>query len=462
MSARLGLRIRTFWIGAILAAGVTPSALHAQDAHYWTHQFGTRSNLLGGAVVGSVLDISASFYNPGALALIESPDLIQTSRVIEASSLAVEGDRQADISLDDLRFSLAPGFFGGLLPFKFLGRHILGYSFFTRYSFKSTLRTIEVGTGDLLDPPPGLEDYLGEVRIAADLSESWVGLSWATPLGSKFGVGVTQYLAARSNKAENYEMIQGYSPAGAAAISIADRRYSYWNYDLLWKIGFSAEWQGWSLGLTVTTPRVNLLGSGRSTVNATTFGQDLDGDAIDDPVFEADYQEKLGVTYKSPPSVALGTARTLGSTTIHTTAEWFAPVSEYTILEPAPFVGQSTGDTLSVPLIEELDHVLNFGVGVEQRFSPTFAGYASFRTDFSARGSTQVGTSSVSQWDIFYLTAGTSFEAMGVGFTVGLGYGFGSGRLARSAGDGGGFIDGLPEELDVKYRNLRLILAFAF
>jgi hypothetical protein len=159
--------------------------------------------------------------------------------------------------------------------------------------------------------------------------------------------------------------------------------------------------------------------------------------------------------------VALGAARTLGNTTIHATAEWFAPVSEYTILEPAPFVGQSTGDTLSPALLQELERVINFGVGVEQRFSPTLAGYASFRTDFSARRTSATGVSSMSRWNIYHLTAGTSFEALGVGFTLGLGYGFGSSRVSRSAGGGGDFIDELPEEWEVKYRNLRLILAFA-
>ena len=453
---------RVLLIGMVLGAVALPTTMSAQDSHYWTQQYGTRSNLLGGAVVGSVVDISASFYNPGALALIASPDLIQTSKVIEATGLTVEGDGQADLALDDVRLNLAPGFFGGLAPFKFLGRHILGYSIFQRHSFKATLRTIEVGSDELLDPPPGFEDFLGELRIGSDMSESWFGLSWAAPLGTKLGLGVTQYLTVRSRKSEIYGLIEAYSPLGAAGISIADRRYSYWNYDLLWKIGVSAEWQGWSLGLAVTTPRVNLFGSGKVTVNVTAFGQDLDGNGIEDPVFEADYQDKLGVTYRTPPSVALGAARTLERTSIHITAEWFAPVSEYTVLEPAPFVGQSSGDTLSMPVRQKLDHVINVGVGVEQRFSPTLAGYASFRTDYSARGSDEAGMASIASWNIFYFTAGTSFEAVGVGFTVGLGYGFGSSRITRNIGRGGDFIDELPEELDVKYRSVRLIGAFAF
>jgi hypothetical protein len=327
---------------------------------------------------------------------------------------------------------------------------------------KSTLRTVELGTEELFDPPPGPENVFGELRIGADLSESWIGLSWAAPIGSGLGLGVTQYLAVRNKKAEDYGLIEGYSPGGATAISISDRRYSYWNYDLLWKIGLSAGWQGWSLGLTLTTPRVNLFGSGKYTFNTTVFGENLTGDGVEDPVLAADHQENLSVTYRSPVSVALGTARDFGSTTIHATAEWFAPVGQYAVLEPAPFVGQSTGDTLSPALLQEGDHVINVGLGIEQRFRPTFAGYASFRTDFSAHRTAPVGVSSFSRWNIFFLTAGTSFDALGVGFTVGLGYGFGSSVLQRAVGENTSLLDELLEELNVKYRNLRLIVAFAF
>lgn len=44
-----------------------PSA--AQDAHYWTLNYGPRGSLLSGSVVGSVDDVSGRFHNPGALGL---------------------------------------------------------------------------------------------------------------------------------------------------------------------------------------------------------------------------------------------------------------------------------------------------------------------------------------------------------------------------------------------------------
>ena len=48
----------------------------AQDNHYWTNQYGTKSNLLGGAVVGKVLDLSSTYYNPGWLAFIEKTEVL--------------------------------------------------------------------------------------------------------------------------------------------------------------------------------------------------------------------------------------------------------------------------------------------------------------------------------------------------------------------------------------------------
>ena len=40
----------------------------AQELNTNTFQVGSRSALMGGAVVGGVRDTSATFYNPGALA----------------------------------------------------------------------------------------------------------------------------------------------------------------------------------------------------------------------------------------------------------------------------------------------------------------------------------------------------------------------------------------------------------
>jgi len=47
----------------------------AQEMNYNTFQVGSRSVLMGGAVVGGVRDTSATFYNPGALAFVENASI---------------------------------------------------------------------------------------------------------------------------------------------------------------------------------------------------------------------------------------------------------------------------------------------------------------------------------------------------------------------------------------------------
>jgi hypothetical protein len=54
-----------------------------QDSHYWTNQYGTRATLLGGAVIGSVLDLSGTYYNPGGMSLIEDPDTLMAAKTCD-------------------------------------------------------------------------------------------------------------------------------------------------------------------------------------------------------------------------------------------------------------------------------------------------------------------------------------------------------------------------------------------
>ena len=56
---------------ALLVAALLPLAprAQAQDSHYWSIQYGPVGQLVGGQVIGGVNDLSATYYNPGALGL---------------------------------------------------------------------------------------------------------------------------------------------------------------------------------------------------------------------------------------------------------------------------------------------------------------------------------------------------------------------------------------------------------
>jgi hypothetical protein len=68
--------------GGLVVASLTVAGLAgpaaAQDANYWTIQYGPVAQLLGGQVVGSTRDLSATYYNPGGLALAKQKGLERT------------------------------------------------------------------------------------------------------------------------------------------------------------------------------------------------------------------------------------------------------------------------------------------------------------------------------------------------------------------------------------------------
>lgn len=449
----------------ILLAALTVFALPAlaQDAHYWTNQYGTRGNLLGGAVVGSVVDISAVFYNPGALALIVEPDLVATSKVLEASDISVRGSGDLDLQLSDLNLGVAPGFFAGLMPFKFLGDHVLGYSFLTRYKFEADLRAAGSGTRDVIGDPT-VEDFFVELQATTKLNESWGGITWSAPLGPRLGFGVTGFVTIRSQKGRTTLNGQAFEPvATAGAISLYDEGFTYYHYGLLGKLGVTYDWMGVSFGLTATTPRLGILGKGETVLNSVVAGQDPDGDGTNDLFWIGNVQDDLPVTYKSPWSVAGGASYTIGKTGIHGSLEWYDKVPPYNVLASEPFLSRSTGDTLRLEVTQALNSVVNFGIGVEHAFTPGFSLSASFRSDNSAireSGRTEVSAAS---WNIYFVTVGSNFTLGGGSLTLGVAYGFGNQSTDQIFEDlDDEILEPLPADAQVEYRSLRLILAFAF
>ncbi|UCD23782.1 MAG: hypothetical protein JSW51_12210 [Gemmatimonadota bacterium] len=453
-------------INLVLVAALTltlPSSATPQDSHYWTYQYGTRANLLGGQVIGSVVDISATYYNPGALALIPEPELLLTSKVFELTDYTAEGRETQPLKLDDLRIDQAPGFFGGTMPFKFLDNHVLAYSVFTRHRQKLKMDAANVWSDELIGSAPNQEDAFTQILLTRDLSETWVGLSWAAPLG-RFGLGVTQFVAYRSQRSTRLvsgNIYNGSLPAAGA--SNAETLFSYWNARLLWKLGLSWEWEGVSWGLTATTPSLSVVGQGRALVFASSLGADSAG-TNRDPVFVAAYQEGLDANYRSPWSFGLGAAYGFGKSRIHFSAEYFGKNDQFVIMDGGDFVGQSTGDTLSLILTDQQDAVFNFGLGFRHILSSTVTGYASFRTDFSSVDRDDVDASVSAPLNLYFITAGAAFNIPLADITLGLGYGWGSSSVPvriRDALQEDAIIEQLPEAIKMKFRSLRFIFAFS-
>lgn len=98
------------------------AGLHGQDAQYWNFQFGAKSALLGGAVIGTVDDISAVFYNPGALALIEDPAFTVSANVFEYSTVRLVDQDNRGVDIGTNSTGVRPSLIAGTLGRTFLAQ----------------------------------------------------------------------------------------------------------------------------------------------------------------------------------------------------------------------------------------------------------------------------------------------------------------------------------------------------
>jgi hypothetical protein len=404
----------------VLVAGlVAPGPAAAQDSHYWTRQFGNRAWLLGGAVIGAPLDISAVYYNPGAVALLREPEIQLSGNVFEYTFLGVgEGvDGGRDLSTASLVGS--PSLVAGELGFDFLGDSRLAYSLLTRQRFNLHLESRGLATGSDLLGVPGLERLSTEVQLEQDVSEYWAGFTWAYPFGSRVAVGVSPFLAVRNQRARFLILRQGAGGEGQALLFLRGREFRYLHARLLAKLGLSLQQEPWALGVTVTTPALSLWGRGASGFDHTTFLQGPGPGSEAPAVVASDFLEDLPARYHTPFSVGIGASRQLGHTTFHVSAEWFDEVDAFPLFGAEPFTSSAPPEALPGGVFFGLAPIVNVAVGVEQRLGERLLGYLSFHTDFSGAVDAPGTNASVAAWNLYHTAAGVYFAVGPASVTLG-------------------------------------------
>jgi len=445
-----GLALR---VVGILALAAVPAA--AQDTHYWSIQYGPVAQLVGGQVIGGVPDLSATFYNPGALALRnESAYLLSTESVQweKISSQAEPGLQVLDTSSS--RFGSAPSLLAGALPSRWLGENTaLAWSFLTR-------QQLDVRLGQRLTDPLGVGVHsAAESYLDVDAEEDWGGLTFARPLSPSLGIGATLYGVYRGQRTRRELTLSAVAPGGDAlsAYGVTDAEFSH--YAMLLKLGLAWQSPKWNAGLSITTPSLGLFGSGKAAYTVSTVGVDANGDGRPDPpILVTDEQEDLDSEYHSPWAVGVGASRHFGRTRVYASAEWYGAVDRFEVLAvPADTPG-------AVRLGQELRSVLNAGLGVEQSLSNDISVYGAFHTDFSASVGDASENVSVSDWNLYHFSGGLSFRFKNNRFTLGAAWARGSkSRPVDSPIPPQDLPNlGLDRSVEIRYSKITILLGFVF
>jgi hypothetical protein len=441
--------------GVALAACATGAA--AQHSNYWHLQYGPVAQLLGGQVIASSRDLSATFYNPGALALEQGDTFLLSTESVQLETFSTKSDSPVQLfDTSSTRFATAPTLVAGNLPRSWLGEKTrLAWSFLTR-------QKLDVQLGQRLEDPldlPGGESAT-ELYLDQYINESWAGLTVSQGLSETLGVGVTLYGVYRGQRSRSELNTQAVSADQAALTSLGVTDFRYYHLRTLAKLGVAWERGHLRLGLNVTTPSAPLFGSGEAGYILSVAGADADGNGIPDPpVLMSQTGKGLAARYKSSWAIGGGLAWSRGTTRWHASAEWFAPVDRFTVVD---LPGADPGRPIQ--LTQQLKSVANVGLGVEHDFGNGRAVYGAVLTDLSASvGDPEVNVA-VSNWNLYHLSSGVKFAVAGNRFTLGATFSFGSKRRPFPATIRR---DALPEaglgsDLDVRYRRVVVLLGFLF
>ncbi len=431
----------------------------AQDAQYWDEQFGTQANLLGGVVIGSVKDLSAVYYNPGALGLLKDTNFLLATKVFQYVSMKMPSlsDEQIDLTSD--RVGEAPDFLAGEIPFSWLGNDHLAYSILTRHRSSFEIKGRRVDPMPTDDPDALVKS--GEGRLQQNLSEYWGGITWAMPLNPHVGLGATLYGAVHSQRNRSDLDAAVVDPAdGSVALVTGLEDLDYWNARLLVKLGVSYQRASYSLGLTLMTPGLDLFGQGSYFRQRADAQSPSSGEASVDPLLSSSYQDGLDAHFHNPWSVGLGGSWSGHRGTLHFSVEWFDAVEQYDVVQLAPYSPQTGGEEIAPVKVQELRSVINWGLGIEVPLSNTIYSYGSFATDYSAAVPSGEGDITFADWNIYQITGGVEIGIKSTRITLGAGYSFGANsiQLFVPGGDENEVVD---SRVHVDYRRLKLMLGLS-
>ena len=178
-------------------------------------------------------------------------------------------------------------------------------------------------------------------------------------------------------------------------------------------------------GATVMLPGIKI--SGKGSYRYEEFFSDADTSGGVKDYYNVSVQDDLESNWRSPLSIGLGLTFPYKKNKFHISAEWFSGVSKYNVVNPEDHYSQSSGDTISYVLVDELKSIINFGIGFEWYINDKVSGFASFSLDRSAASGDMselvhndpVMINSNLNSDFYHIGGGVVLTLIGADITIG-------------------------------------------
>ncbi len=430
------------------------SLINAQDSHYWTNQYGTEASLLGGLVIGSKHDLSSTFYNPGTLALTTDQVLTISTDAYQITQVNITSKSPAVPDLESNTSGSAPSIVAFRLQLDELGKNQIAFSFLVRDVVKADFYGRDINkTGT-----SGIRANDG--IIFADNVETWIGFSWGRKIKEKVGIGISQYVALRSNRQRLQIINQVLEDPQTSATRIIYSDTYFNNFKILWKAGIVFDHRPLSFGFTVTTPSLNLFNyTGESSINISQINS-----AGEEQFIAVNDEDGLTSEFKTPFSIAFGAAYHFEKTSLYFSAEWFAKISSYEVLNTQPVLAVPSGEVIPNTNFLSRRSVINFGLGVDHKLGKDLSMYASLFTNNSAKDPDQLSKYSMSGYNILHFLGGVAFKYDVIDLILGLGYATGNSTIESLDNiiDPANSTSVNNESLsEISYRGYKIVFAFS-
>lgn len=432
-------------IRILLILILLPGLLWGQN-QYWAQQYGSRSALLGGAVVAGASDNSALYYNPALLSYIENGHLSVSANAYGFEYAKLRNGVGTGLDVVSFQTLIYPQIISGMINLKKAPKFKLAYGILTRFNNRMKLNQLTVQDIEITPLGEGPEYYKSSFVYELSNIEQWGALSLGYRISDRFAVGISQFVSYLNN--DSRLSIERSVDVNSDSVSfVAQQSFSsnsvINHVGLLYKIGFSFQSNGHKLGITATSPNIKIWGraNARDAQNDYHMDQLAAGEAVPFPAEETFIVEsqnrKLDANYKLPWSFALGYEYEFKTgTRIMFASEVFLPVKRYTVfLDDRPInirpVETYRGATIDSVLFKtnELQLVVNAAIGLEQPINEKFSFLAGFRTDFNSTDfdSERNVSASINTtfWNSYHFSTGITWKRtnskMALGFTYTLG-----------------------------------------
>ncbi len=397
----------------------------SQDYHYWSEQFGANSTLLGGSVIAGGNDNSSVYYNPASLGFIHESSISVDATIYKAQSTKIKNAIGSGEDVNYNRYAYYPQMLSGMLNFVKNDKIKLGYVLMTRFNDRLRLNSRVEKQADVIDEIQGEEYYIGAFEYYKSIADQWGGLGVEYRLNDQLSLGATVFVSYRYQ--EYRQSIY------ARAIPVQDTSYYlasinsledlvFYNWKAFVKIGLAYKVNEWDLGLTITSPSINILGDNdvQREISFSNINDFVEPDVMLD-FLAIDRQESLPTHYKMPWAFGLGAKYSFGKTALSLSAEYFARIETYdmspaynkpVVYPPTIYTEELIGEIDFLSVKGWAEPVFNVALGWEQKLNEPFTLLMGFRTNFN-NFKEDKSTDDIAMWgrtwDLYHLSGGVTY-----------------------------------------------------